>query len=286
MLDDKVISLIEERLDEKVVAVKLVSETSPSYIFHITGKRQYILKQAKSGFLEDEFENHKRIYQLWLDNKNILDFVIPKPYFADRNKRFTLMEYIEGENLLRTLINNRDNLASLFQKTGLGLNQYHKLVTQSLTGTSGDISRYKDMDDMLSKKVCRKVHKYFTEFPEECYRILFRDFSPTNVIISADNKIYFIDIPDTFYFGPFYYDLSRFIDTTKVFGVIKNPLFISTGCSRIKRALDSFLKGYGDDINMDLLKKMQLIHRDEHVRFKKTITPLRAFILKVLYKVV
>ena len=50
-------------------------------------------------------------------------------------------------------------------------------------------------------------------------------------------EIFFLDVQEAFYFGPFYYDLSRFIDTTKVFSIIKNPLCVLGGYNRVRRAV-------------------------------------------------
>ena len=73
MIDKKYIALIEEQLGEKIEVIRLMTETSPSNIFHIIGKQQYVLKQTKKKSLDGQYENHKKIYQLWLDNKSILD---------------------------------------------------------------------------------------------------------------------------------------------------------------------------------------------------------------------
>ncbi len=286
MINETYKMFIEKRLGETIEESQLLTETHPSRIYHISGKRQYILKETKRVALNHQFAIHKKVFQAWSDQKNTLAFSIPEPFLLGPDGRFMLMEYVDGDNLLKRLVSGQDNIEELFRQAGRGLRQYHALVTQAFNDAKRDLSQYEYMAEVMAKPGGHVIRSRLGEFPSKCKRILFKDFSPSNVVVSRSGKIYFIDVQEAFYFGPFYYDLSRFIDTTKVFSIIRNPLCMLSGHHRVRRVVRAFLAGYGNEVDFDLLKKMQYVHRKEHVHIKMKVTPLSAIVLKVLYVVI
>lgn len=54
----------------------------------------------------------------------------------------------------------------------------------------------------------------------------------------------------------------------------------------INKALNSFLDGYNTKIDNSLLKKMQYLHRKEHIRMKANKSNLDAAILRLIYNLV
>lgn len=286
MIKETYKTFIEKRLGETIEESRLLTETRPSRIYHVSGKRQYILKETKRIALNQQFATHKKIFKAWFDQRDTLAFKIPEPFLLGPDGRFILMEYVDGDNLLKRLVSGQDNIEELFRHAGRGLRQYHALVTQAFNDLKRDLSQYEYMAEVIAKPGGHVICSRLDDFPFECKRILFKDFSPSNVVISRSGKVYFIDVQEAFYFGPFYYDLSRFIDTTKVFSIIRNPLCMLSGHHRVRRVVRAFLAGYGNDVDFDLLKKMQYIHRKEHIHIKMTVTPLSAIILKVLYAVI
>lgn len=285
MINDQYKILIEQQLNDKFDSVKPLAETRVSSILVLIGKQKYIFKLSKLKPLHNHFENHKKIFNLWAGKKALCDFRISEPVMLGPEGRFMVIEYVDGENLLTKLTKDANNVDSLFERTGRGLKQYHALLTQEILDNIGGFDRCKKMTDFLWKKDDQEMLKHLSEFPSECERGIFRDFTPTNVIISQTDEIYFCDLQEAFYSGPLYYDIARFIDTTKVFNLIKTKSLFNRP-KRAREAIDAFLTGYGNDIELVLLRKMQAIHRKDHIRFKKATNPFRGLILKILYKVV
>ena len=278
------ISTIEEQLNETIERHQLMAETNRSYIYHMIGKRQYVLKQSKRVSLVQQFECHKQVFDLWQRQKKHCIFRIPEPYLSSRDGKFMLMEYVNGDSLLKGLVSGDDKIENVFRQAGQGLQQYHALVTEAFFNQKEDLSRYEYIADVLSKTGGHVIRQRLSEFPDESKRVLFKDFSPANVVVSQSGEIYFLDVQEAFYFGPLYYDLSRFIDTTKVFSIVKNP-FVVFNYARVRQVVQAFLEGYNEAIDFDLLKKMQFVHRKEHIHIKMTVKPISAIILKLLYGV-
>lgn len=283
-LQDK--KLIEQQLNEKFDSVILLAETRVSSIYVLDGKNKYIFKHSKKKPLNNFFKNQKKIFNMWKKRKDSCDFRVPEPILLGPDGRFMVIEYVKGENLLTKLVKGQNNTESLFYKTGRSLKQYHTLATQAFADTKEHKENCEKIKDLLERTNTSFVANLVSEFPSDCTRALFRDFTPTNIMVSSNDNIFFLDINDIVYLGPFYYDLSRFIDTTKVFCLINNPLSIFTGYHNTKKAIKAFLSGYGEDVNRDLLKKMQFIHRKDHIRFKKETNLFRGLILEILYKII
>ncbi|MCF7973904.1 MAG: aminoglycoside phosphotransferase family protein [Phycisphaerae bacterium] len=279
------IKWIETRLSETIHEVRQLAETKPSSIFYLRGQRDYVLKRTKRVPLGREFESLQKVYDLWLTQKACLEFRVPKPYLLGPEGQFILMAYIDGETLLAKLIAEEEGVETLFSRAGRGLKQYHDLMTDRMHDGAEDLSEYEYMADTLRQPGGSLMRERLGNFPPETRRVLFKDFTPANVMVSEAGHIYFVDIQEIFYTGSLYYDLARFIDTTKVFSIIKKPARALRGIHHIRRAVQAFLSGYGHEVDHGLLKRMQVIHQKEHVYIKNTVTPMNALVLRTLYTV-
>ena len=208
---------IENLLGEQIDNISLLKETSRSFLYHVKAKREYLLKKSKKESILEEFDNHKRIYECWLKEKENLRFRIPEVYLLDAGEKFYLMEYIEsGLNLLEVLFQDRDNTNQIFKVAGECVNQYHNLATKYLLQDKESILKHDTVKQLLNSGLARKIRKILDGFADNTYRIIFKDFTLSNIVLDKDNNIYFLDFQKIYYYAPFYYDLARFIDTGRV----------------------------------------------------------------------
>jgi hypothetical protein len=120
--------------------------------------------------------------------------------------------------------------------------------------------------------------------PQDRFGIIYKDFTPSNIVVDLQGTMYFLDIQDDFYRAPLAYDWARFIDTTKVFSIVRKPSMIFS-FDLVKRAVNAFLEGYGGAAD-EYFQSIQFVHRTEHVHIKITKTRMRGIILKLLYMIV
>lgn len=286
MIDASIIQNIEVGLDEDIHGHHLLTETYPSRIFVLQGQRDYLLKQTRTIPLGKQFANHKRIYDVWFPRRDELEFKIPKPYLLGPDNDYIVMEYVNGENLLTQLIQGREDIVTLYRRTGQSLRQYHALATEAFAPMAEPLIRYGYLVELLAKRAGRQIEERLDAFPVDTHRVLFKDFTAANIAVTQTGDIYFLDLQDVFYTGPLYYDLSRFIDTTKVFSIVRNPLCLLRGYGRVREALDAFVQGYGSESDPELLTKMATIHRQEQIYIKTTKTWVRGLVLRLLFSVI
>jgi hypothetical protein len=286
MIDAAIIQNIEARLHETIHGHHLLTETYPSRIFVLHGQRDYLLKLTRTIPLGKQFANHKRIYDVWVDQKDSLGFRIPKPYLLGPDDDYIVMEYVNGDNLLNQVIQGRDDIVDVYRRTGQSLRQYHTLATQAFRDMAEPLIQYGYLAELRLRRAGRHVVERLEAFSSDSQRVLFKDFTPANIAVTQAGDIYFLDLQDVFYAGPLYYDLSRFMDTTKVFSIVRNPLCLLRGYGRIRQALDAFIQGYGSEIDPEALTRMAYIHRQEQIYIKTTKTWIRGLVLRLLFTVI
>lgn len=274
---------IEKQLNEKLSSIRLLRETDCSFLFQINAKRNYVLKKSKSRDINQEFSNHKIIYRCWSEEKDNLAFKIPALIFQTADKKAYLMEYIDGANLLDMLLKNGERTAGIFKRVGKCLCQYHRLVTKYLDEKKIDITEHPAVKRLLEGPKAEKLNSCLRLFDRDSYRILLKDFTPSNIVIHKNNDIYLVDFQTIYYSAPLYYDLARFIDTTRVFTLVRRPLYFLLGYRKLNRILDGFLEGYGKDPDPAHLRAMQRFHRAEHILSKLDNHKLDAMMLKLIY---
>ncbi len=278
---------IEQQLNEKILSFDLLKETDCSFLYLVAGEKRYVLKLNKKGNIGAEYDNHRRIYECWKEEKHNLTFKIPQTYFLSTDKTFYVMEYIKnGINLLEVLFQNRNDTDNLFRKTGRCLKQYHDLATKYLYENRQSFLEHNTVKQILKTHKGPMLKKILNYFDDDSYRIIFKDFKPTNVVIGEKDDLYFLDFQKIYYYAPFYYDLTRFVDAAEIFSIVKKPVFSLLNFAKIKKAMKSFLQGYEGDIDESSLKKMQIFHRQEHFQMKKNKNRLNAIVLKLLYWII
>ncbi len=275
---------IETQLGERINTISLLKETSCSLLYCVETERKYVWKTTKQQAIEKEFDNHRKIYECQLREKDKLNFRIPQVYFLSGDRKSYLMEYIEGgTNLLDVLLQNRDDTSNVFRRTGRCLRQYHDLATKYLTKDKESILTHNTIKQLLDRRAGRKIKSCLDDFGQDSYRIIFKDFTLSNVVLDKSNNIYFLDFQNIYYYAPLYYDLARFIDTTKVFALVRRPLFFLLNRRSVSLALENFLEGYDDTLNKAQLKRMQYLHRREHIQMKANKSKPDSIILKLIY---
>ncbi len=277
---------IEQRLAERVESMHLLAETAPSRIYLVRADRQYVVKESKKGSIVQEYSHHKAIYECWLPRRDQLGFGIPRPYFLSDDRRFFMMEYIEGDNLLRILLQGTGDVQGLFRQTGQYLRQFHDMTTNHLALQTRPLTECDSIRKLLTGPQRPLLDTCLGAFSETTYRAIFKDFTPSNVVINQAGQVYFLDYHELGYYAPFYYDLARFVDTTRVFGLIRRLPYSAIGFHRVRQALACFIEGYGNEAEPALLKKMQIVHRREHVRMKLDYSLWRGILLRLIYVVV
>jgi len=274
--------VIETRLGEKIDSVSLLGKTSCSFLYRLKGSKEYVLKQSIKGDISHEFQNHQTIYDCWA--KESLDFRVPQVYFLSDRKDYYLMEYIdEAINLLEVMFQNRSDRDDIFHRAGTCLSQYHALTTKYLIENQKSIFLHNTVEQLLNSKYSEKMKRLIDKFDEQTYRIIFKDFTFSNLALDRSGQLYFIDFQNIYYYAPFYYDLARFIDTFKVFALVRKPVSFPFNCDRINVALESFLQGYDEKLDRQQLKTMQQFHRAEHIQMKVAKDKLGALVLKLIY---
>lgn len=275
---------IETQLGEKINTISLLKETSCSSLYCVETERKYVWKTSKQKTIEKEFDNHSKIYECRFRKKNKLNFRIPKTYFLSSDRKSYLMEYIEGGvNLLDVLLQNRAETADVFRRTGRCLRQYHDLTTKYLLKEKEDILAHNTIRQLLSTRQAAKIKSCLDGFSQDSYRIIFKDFTLSNVVLDKSDNIYFLDFQNIHYYAPLYYDLARFIDTTRVFALVRRPLFFLLNRRSVNLALEGFLGGYDDTLDRIQLKRMQYLHRREHIQMKANKSKPDSIILKLIY---
>ncbi len=283
MITEKYKRVIEEFLGQTITRVSLLADTFPSWLYRLDTNKSYVCKITKRQPLAYQYDNHKRIYQEWNCKQSSLCFRIPEPYLLGPDGQFVLMEYVEGVNLLRFLTTSRSDVSGLFEKVGLSLRQFHRLVAV-FREDARDLQECKSIADVLVEPGGPEIAQRLNHVsPNQC-GVIFRDFTPTNVLATTNEDLYFVDIPEVFYRGPYYYDLARFIDTTKVFGLTTKPWWFLRQPKCIQQAVEAFLKGFDPALDLGRLKEMQQVQRKEHVHYKTHETRVRGMILELLYK--
>jgi len=275
---------IETQLGERINTISLLKETSCSLLYCVETERKYVWKTTKQKTIEKEFDNHRKIFECRLGEKDKPGFGIPKIYFLSGDRKSYLMEYIEGgTNLLDVLLQNRADTGDLFRRTGRCLRQYHNLATKYLAKEKENILTHNTIKQLLDKRGGYKIRGCLDSFSQDSYRIIFKDFTLSNVVLDKNNNIYFLDFQNIYYYAPFYYDLARFIDTTRVFALVRRALFFLLNRRSVNLALEGFLGGYDDTLNKVQLKRMQYLHRREHIQMKANKSKLDSTILKLIY---
>lgn len=277
--------ILGKQLDEKIDDINLLTETDKSFVYHVVGKQEYILKMSKGPSIEEEFNNQKTIYECWCAEKEHLGFRIPRIYFLSEDGKFYIMEYIQGRNLLAALFKYKKDTNETFREIGECIHQYHNITTKHLLNHRENITEHNTIKQIL-KNTSKNVKECLDDFQEDMYKIIFKDFTPSNVFLGRNGEIYFLDFQKVHYFAPFYYDLARFIDTTKVFTLVKRPLFFLFNFNKINNALKSFLSGYDPNLDKKCLRKMQYLHRIEHIQMKANKSMFDSIILTIIYWIV
>ena len=246
-----------------------------------------MLKKSKTRSIEEDFENHKKVYELWRREKENFGFKIPEIHFLSSDKKSYLMQYIAGAvNLLEVLLGGRDDTDEIFSRAGKCVNQYHSFATKHLARNKEDMLVHNTVAQLLHGRKAHKIRRCLDGFDTDTYRIIFKDLTLSNIVLAESSDIYFLDFQKIYYYAPFYYDLARFIDTGKVFSLVRRPLFFLLNFSRINGALKNFLDGYGSEVDEAYLKRMQYMHRAEHIRMKANKSKLDSMVLKLIYSII
>ena len=275
---------IETRLNEQIDSITLLKETNCSFLYYTRGKREYVLKKSKEENISEEFDNHRKIYECWFREKENLRFKIPEIYFLSSDRKFYLMEYIEnGISILDVLLRGKNDINELFRRAGECINQYHWLVTKYLAENKRSMLVHNTIRLILDGKAGNKIRRCLDEFGDDTYKIIFKDFTPSNIVLDQNKNVYFLDFQKIYYYAPFYYDLARFIDTGKVFSLVHKPLFFLLNSSKIDDALKSFLDGYDSRLDKACLKRMHYVHRKEHIQMKLNKNWFDSIILRIIY---
>jgi len=185
---------------------------------------------------------------------------------------------------LNKLLRQREAAIELFHRTGRALCQYHELAQKAFSHEAVDLRECDSMKELLKGKKGSVVEAALNRIPPKNTGVIFKDFTPSNVVINDSGQIYFIDIQEQFYRAPLAYDWARFMDTLRIFGLVRKPSMLRF-FSLIRQAEEAFLRGYGGTRDL-YFKDIQYVHRMEHVHIKITKTPLRGVILKLLYAMV
>jgi len=275
---------VEKKLGEAISHVTLLRETSCSFLYCLEGDKKYVLKQSKKADISHEFQNHQIIYECWAKDKENLDFKVPQVYFLSDGRDFYLMEYIDGAvNLLDVLFQHHHDRDEIFRRAGVCLRQYHGLTTRYLLEKRKSIFVHNTVEQLLNSKSAEKLKSWLNEFDEQTYRIIFKDFTFSNLALDRSGQLYFIDFQNIYYYAPFYYDLARFIDTFKVFALVRRPGFSLLNRGKIRSALESFVQGYDTKLDRGQLKTMQQFHRAEHIQMKAAKDKFGALVLRLIY---
>ena len=275
---------IEKRLSEKITTFEHLKETSCSRLYRITGANEYVAKETKSGSIAGEFEHHKLLYQLWIDEKASLDFIIPKVYFLSEDETFYVMEFVQCSFNMQSILNEKHTFAvDIFSKAGQCCNQLHQLLTKYMFEKKKKFSSCNLVLDIKGHSA-KKINRYLTDFNIDELCVIVEDLKPSNILIDDALNVYFIDFQHDYYSCSFYYDLARFTDTAKLFAFLKNPIYYVFHLRYINDALGSFLKGHQSNLNKDSLIKMRYVHRKLHVQRKfKAAGWLDAMVLRLIY---
>jgi len=285
MIDETLKDLIEDYCGQPIASCRLLAETYPSRLYCLQADRTYVLKVTKQVSLVNQYRSHQRIYERWLSQQETCSFGIPQPYLLDPEGRFILMEYVDGPHLIEWLRRFPAAAVDLFSCAGQSLRQYQDLV-DILRSEARDLKTHDSIRNVLRESCGTQIEQHLDRVVQNDRGAIFRDFTPTNVVVNAQRELYLIDIPDVLYQGPRYYDVARFVDTTKVFSLIDKPWISIFRYGHVHRAVQAFLEGYDPEINDSLLKDMQFVHRQEHILFKTRATRLRGIILEGLYKLI
>jgi Ser/Thr protein kinase RdoA (MazF antagonist) len=159
-------------------------------------------------------------------------------------------------------------------------------VTKHLAWNKEDMLVHDTAGQLLDGRKGRRIKRSLDEFDDDSYRIIFKDLTLSNIVLAESGDIYFLDFQKIYYYAPFYYDLARFIDTGKVFSLVRRPLFFLLNFSSINCALKSFLDGYGGGVDEARLKMMQYLHRVKHIQIKANKSKLDSLILKLIYYII
>ena len=281
---------IKRELNIESPAIRPIKSTGASDIFEISSvDKKYILKMGKYNSINEEFENHKRVYNIWIKNKVGINFFIPKPYFFNKEANYYVMEYVDKAGNLQDMILEQSpiKLENYFKKVGKMLYQYQELMTKYLNSEKHSILGHNTIQSILSSSKEKFYSKIFNKIDGGNNKIIFKDFKPANILIDKFGKLYLIDFQKIFYWAPFYYDLARFIDAVKVFTFFKSPFFYLYNRKKIHRLIIFFIKGYSQNqkIDFDILQKTHKLHQIEHVFMKKDKhQTISAWLLSLFYK--
>jgi serine/threonine protein kinase len=285
-------SLIKNLLGLDLRKQELIAETNCSLVYRLKAqKKNYVLKKfKKKNKAFQEFNNHRRVYNLWLSNKNSLGFNIPQPYVLSKKRNFFVMEYIDNSRSLFDLMftGRFEKLPFYFEKVGKCLAQYHQLITSSSLFKKKPITKDGVIDLILKSKYGKYFRDNYKKINRKAYKLISRDFKASNVLINKENQIYLIDFQEVEYYAPFYCDLARFYDTTKSLTFYKSPVFYLKNRKRIDMILDSFLQGYHsiEKLDKDVLCMIRKLHQIEHMFMKKKSGHnLKGILLKAFYTI-
>lgn len=284
MIQTQQLDAIRQRLADDIEHAELLKETSLSNIYLLTGRQKYVLKENKNGSIRTEYDNHQRIFDIWSRHKETAEFHVPKLYFLSDDESFYIMEYItEAIELKNVLPMQSEKALDIYNRTGRCLRQYHEMMTEEIVDHRMDIQNHPPIAQLIAGKNGKRLKEILSKFDAECYQIIFKDFTFSNVMVDTKNKVYLFDFQKIEYYAPFYYDLARFIDTLKVFTILEHPMFAIRRWPLIKKAAERFIEGYGKPMDQTLLQSMQSLHRKEHVSEKYRKGLLKAMTLKLLY---
>ena len=276
---------IDTQLQERIEALSPLKETSCSRLYLARGRQTYVVKQAKKENIRQEYDNHRTVYDCWRQEADHVDFRVPETYCISEDQTYYVMAYIEGaKNLNDLLRQDLEDIRKPFAEVGVSLRQYHRVMTDHLGQDPENILSHDTMEQLLGRERAARLLADFATFNEETYRVIFKDVTASNILLGGDGRVYFIDFQHIRYWAPLYYDLARFIDTTQALTLVHRPLFFLKERHKINSVLRCFLDGYNGEFNEADLRRMQGVHRREHIQMKRKHGWLDAVVLSLIYR--
>ena len=86
------------------------------------------------------------------------------------------------------------SVEDLFHRVGASLQQYHRVLTAGFNDVKTDLREYPFMAEVLATRRGPAIQARLARFPADSERVLYKDITPANVVVSPSRRIYFVDV--------------------------------------------------------------------------------------------
>jgi hypothetical protein len=218
-----------------------------------------ILVKHCNGLTIDQMKKEFDTQSMFYDKCKYDSIQVPRPLKVVPNKRFIIMQYLEGTNFGKKLLQmksiDNDSLNEIINLSAIALARFHNIFTEENSGN--DSKLVPTLENALNlESVNLNLAAMKSNFKDyaltricKCYL----DFTPRNIIVldSRDLKIGLVDYPYREYEFTPHLDLARFRFSLKVMKQHPQFRFLKLNWWNIDTTYQKFIERYTSESSIE-----------------------------------